>query len=59
MMEGKTCTVCGEFKSLLEFNVRSMKKDGRRSECKECQRKADKERYERKKAEKEQLEVEG
>lgn len=34
----KTCTQCGELKSLTLFGRKSSRKDGRRSDCKECQK---------------------
>jgi hypothetical protein len=40
----KTCSVCQQIKNLEEFgNKRSVKKDGKSSECKECKKKRDKE----------------
>lgn len=48
-MKGKCCTQCGKFKSLLEFNVSKKAKDGRRSECRECQKKYDRGWYKRNK----------
>ena len=39
-MEGaKACSKCGEMKPLSEFNKETRAKDGRRSPCKECDRK--------------------
>lgn len=32
----KRCTVCGKYKELEEFNRRSLSKDGRRYDCREC-----------------------
>jgi hypothetical protein len=37
-MEGKVCTKCKQWKPLEEFNKRKVSKDGRRSECRECQK---------------------
>ena len=37
-METKVCTKCGIEKLLLEYNVCSRVKDGRKAECRECQR---------------------
>ena len=37
-METKVCTKCSIEKSLLEYNVCSRVKDGRKAECRECQR---------------------
>jgi len=42
----KNCSKCGELKPLLEFNRRKSAKDGRRSECKKCQRSIDRAYYE-------------
>ena len=36
--QGKVCTKCGVWKSLDEFCKDKSKKDGRRSDCKECQK---------------------
>ena len=41
----KTCTKCKEIKSLSEFAKDKYKKDGRRSNCKECYSLFDKEKY--------------
>jgi hypothetical protein len=37
-MKTKVCTKCGIEKLLLEYNVCSRVKDGRKAECRECQR---------------------
>ena len=42
-METKVCTKCSIEKSLLEYNVCSRVKDGRKAECRECQRLGSKE----------------
>ena len=34
----KACTKCGVVKPLDEFNRKKTKKDGRRAQCKQCQR---------------------
>ena len=44
MIPTKTCSKCGETKSLIEFNRDKTKKDGRRPDCKEC-RKVQKRKY--------------
>ena len=36
--QGKVCTKCGVWKPLEEFNKDKTHKDGRRSDCKECQK---------------------
>lgn len=33
---GKICTVCGEYKIMTDFGVKSDMKDGHRNQCKEC-----------------------
>jgi 5-methylcytosine-specific restriction endonuclease McrA len=38
MEEAKVCTKCGEFIPLNQFNRDPRKRDGRRAECKTCQR---------------------
>lgn len=42
----KTCNSCGETKSFGEFYKHKNFKDGYRTQCKDCSRKYDKERYE-------------
>lgn len=42
----KTCVKCRETKPLFDFHKRPETKDGRRSECKECFKKASKKRWE-------------
>jgi hypothetical protein len=37
-METKVCSKCSVDKPLLEYNVCSRVKDGRKAECRECQR---------------------
>lgn len=37
-IEGKICSKCGEWKLLEEYNKRKVSKDGRRPECRECQK---------------------
>jgi len=37
--ESKVCIVCGKDKPLTEYYVKSGRKDGRQSDCKECARK--------------------
>jgi hypothetical protein len=37
-METKVCSKCEKEKPLLEYNVCSRVKDGRKAECRECQR---------------------
>lgn len=51
----KVCTRCGLEKSVEEFSKRKMVKSGLRSECKACQKEYDRQRYLKKKAEKEAL----
>lgn len=41
----KTCTQCGLEKELQEFHKRAAMLDGRKSECKECSRNYQKQRY--------------
>lgn len=36
--QSKTCTKCGETKVLADFNRHGISKDGRRPDCRECQR---------------------
>ena len=48
-MQEKACTQCGLTKSLESFNKRSGAKDGRRSECRECQKRYDRGWYKRNK----------
>lgn len=38
MADKKTCTQCGEYKALDEFQRNRTNKDGRRTECRECSR---------------------
>lgn len=45
MEETKTCTKCGKEKPLIEFNFKNKKKNERQSMCKECQRKRQRELY--------------
>jgi superfamily II DNA or RNA helicase len=42
-MEEKKCTVCGQIKSLSEFNKQKLGKNGYRAYCRECQCKTSKE----------------
>ena len=44
-MEGKVCSKCGVWKPLEEYHKRKTSKDGRRSECKECQKEYRKQHY--------------
>jgi hypothetical protein len=41
----KACRVCGINKTLTDFNKKSSSSDGYRSECRECQKKSAKSRY--------------
>lgn len=44
-METKICTKCGEEKSLTEFNFKNKARNKRQAQCKECQRKRERELY--------------
>ena len=44
-METKICTKCGEEKPLTEFNFKNKARGKRQSQCKECQRKRERELY--------------
>lgn len=44
-METKICTRCGEEKPLTEFNFKNKAKQKRQSQCRECQRKRERELY--------------
>lgn len=41
----KTCTKCGEIKSLTEFHAKKAARDGKASSCKECKSKIDRNYY--------------
>lgn len=45
MSEAKTCTKCGQAKSVDQFNRDKSKSDGRRPDCKDCQNKRGKNYY--------------
>ena len=45
-MNGKICTKCKTRKEFSQFHVKRDKKDGYRSECKECHREQQRNRYE-------------
>lgn len=47
----KTCTRCGERKSLSKFNINRARKDGRTAKCSECSRAYQREQRERRKEE--------
>ena len=44
-MNTKICTKCGEEKPLTEFNFKNKAKNKRQSQCKDCQRKRERELY--------------
>ena len=44
-MDTKICTKCGEEKPLTEFNFKNKARGKRQSQCKECQRKRERELY--------------
>jgi hypothetical protein len=41
----KVCRICDRKKTLVDFNKKSSSSDGYRSECRECQKKSAKDRY--------------
>lgn len=48
-MEGKVCSKCGVWKPLEEYNKRKASKDGRRTECRKCQKECKKQYREKNK----------